>query len=198
MKKQKIKTDPSFWDNKWIQGKTFWDIGYASPPITDFFAKFTNKKARILIPGCGNAHEAEFLINHGFSNITLLDISETKMKDLRNRFSGQSVKFICEDFFEHEGEYDIIIEQTFFCAISVNLREEYVKKVAHLLEERGQIVGVLFNREFDRQGPPFGGNILTYKDLFSTYFNIKKMEECYNSIPQRLGSEVFIQLIKKD
>ncbi|MNL88260.1 hypothetical protein D3C87_2178650 [compost metagenome] len=64
-----------------------------------------------------------------------------------------------------------------------------------LLKPNGQLVGLLFNRDFDG-GPPFGGNEETYKTLFSPYFNFK-LTPAYNSIPQRAGTEVFIQARKK-
>ena len=54
--------DVAFWNNRWATGQTGWDIGYASPAITTYLQQYENKNAAILIPGCGNAHEAEFLI----------------------------------------------------------------------------------------------------------------------------------------
>ena len=65
-----------------------------------------------------------------------------------------------------------------------------------LLNEGGRIVGVLFNRKFEKDGPPFGGSISEYQSVFSNYFQLEKMEECYNSIPARKGREVFINLKK--
>jgi thiopurine S-methyltransferase len=46
--------------------------------------------------------------------------------------------------------------------------------------------------------PPFGGSLQLYKTLFSPHFSIKVMEECNNSIPPRLGNELFIILKNKD
>ena len=71
-----------------------------------------------------------------------------------------------------------------------------MKKAADLLAENGRIVGVLFDRNFEKQGPPFGGTKDEYLKLFEKHFEIKTMEKCYNSIPPRAGSEVFIELIK--
>jgi len=55
----------------------------------------------------------------------------------------------------------------------------------------------LFNRAFESAGPPFGGNKTEYQRLFQVAFDILKMEDCFNSIPQRQGSELFIALRKK-
>ncbi|MBP6047706.1 MAG: hypothetical protein KA530_11585, partial [Ferruginibacter sp.] len=53
--------DREYWDAQWQNKTTGWDIGHASPAITEYMAQYKNKDAAILIPGCGNAYEAVFL-----------------------------------------------------------------------------------------------------------------------------------------
>ena len=193
-----FKLDENYWEERWINEKTNWDIGYSSPAIEEYILQYPNKEASILIPGCGNAYEVEFLWNHGFSNITVLDISTTAVQILRDKYQGKKgVTVICEDFFNHHGKYDLVIEQTFFCALHPDLRPQYVNKMHGLLNKGGRIIGVLFNRVFEKDGPPFGGSVLEYQNLFNNDFEIQKMEECYNSIEARKGSEVFINLKKQ-
>lgn len=190
--------DKNYWEERWENQLTGWDIGYSSPAIEEYILQYPNKEASILIPGCGNAYEVEFLWNLGFTNITILDISTTAVQILRDKYQNKKgVTVICEDFFNHQGKYDLIIEQTFFCALRPELRPEYVKKMRELLDEGGRIVGVLLNRNFEKDGPPFGGSVLEYQNLFNNDFNVQKMEECYNSIPSRKGSEIFLNLKKK-
>jgi thiopurine S-methyltransferase len=98
-----------------------------------------------------------------------------------------------KDFFKHEGEYDLIIEQTLFCAIDPSLRSTYAQKVAELLKEGGKLVGLFFNREFEG-GPPFGGSKEEYLWYFSSLFSTVQMEECYNSTGPREGNELFIKI----
>ena len=192
------RLDKNYWEERWENHLTGWDIGYSSPAIEEYILQYPNKVASILIPGCGNAYEVEFLWNLGFTNITILDISTTAVQILRDKYlDRKGVTVICEDFFLHQGKYDLIIEQTFFCALRPELRPEYVKKMHELLDQGGRIVGVLFNRNFEKDGPPFGGSVLEYQNLFNDDFDIQKMEECYNSIPSRKGSEIFINLKKK-
>ena len=193
-----FKLDENYWEERWINEKTNWDIGYSSPAIEEYILQYPNKEASILIPGCGNAYEVEFLWNRGFSNITVLDISTTAVQILRDKYQGKKgVTVICEDFFNHQGKYDLIIEQTFFCALHPDFRPQYVNKMHGLLNKGGRIIGVLFNRVFEKDGPPFGGSVLEYQNLFNNDFEIQKMEECYNSIEARKGSEVFINLKKQ-
>ena len=190
--------DKDYWNNRWKKNETAWDIGYASPVITEYINGIQKKDIAILIPGCGNAYEAEYLIKIGFSNITLIDISQLAVEKLQHKFKGNlSIRILCEDFLEHKGTYDLILEQTFFSAILPVKRSDYAFKMDELLNENGKIVGVLFNKHFNQKFPPFGGSIEEYKTLFEPVFKIKKMEICYNSILPRKGNELFVHFIKK-
>lgn len=190
--------DQSFWDTQWEQQKIGWDLGSVSPAIAAYMDQYADKAAAILIPGCGNAHEAAYLVEQNFTNITLIDISPTAVKLLQQKFKNAAeITIICEDFFQHQGKYDLIIEQTFFCAIAPDRRNAYADKTASLLNPGGKIIGLLFDRIFTQTGPPFGGTVSEYLSIFQPHFEIKKMEACANSVVPRAGTEVFINMIKK-
>lgn len=182
-----------FWSEKYDTQQTYWSIGYASPPLTEYIDQLTDKDKRILIPGCGNAYEAEYLLQKGFTGVTLLDISSTLVNQLQQRFMGQSIRIIHGDFFQHQEHYDLILEQTFLSALHTSQRKDYVDQVYELLKPGATLAGVVFNREFD-EGPPFGGNRTAYQELFELKLFIKTMELCYNSIGPRKGEELFIIL----
>ena len=76
--------DKNFWESKWANRETGWDIGYPSPAIEKYILQYPDKEASILIPGCGNAYEAAFLWNLGFKNITVLDIASKAVEILKN------------------------------------------------------------------------------------------------------------------
>ena len=198
LKNNIVKSDENFWNSRYESGQTGWDIGEVSVPLREYADQLKNKSARILIPGCGNAYEAAYLSSAGFSNITLLDLSGVLMNKLEKIFnSDKNISLVTQDFFEHEGSYDIIIEQTFFCAIDPSMREAYAEKMKTLLSDKGTLAGVLFNKEFENQGPPFGGSEEEYRNLFSRHFHINILEKCRNSIAPRNGGEVFINLKPK-
>ncbi|MBP7184717.1 MAG: methyltransferase domain-containing protein [Saprospiraceae bacterium] len=189
--------DKNFWDQKYISNDTGWDIGYASPPLVKIIDKIEDRSSRILIPGAGNAYEVEYMIEKGFSDITVIDISPTLIKRLQEKFFQKSgITLIEGDFFEHQQKYDYIIEQTFFCALMPSLRKEYVAKMDSLLSSKGVLAGVLFNRQF-AGGPPFGGSIEEYHDIFNKTFEIVHLAECNDSIGPRQNSEVEFFLKKK-
>ncbi|HSN47416.1 MAG TPA: hypothetical protein VLR29_01515, partial [Flavobacterium sp.] len=122
----------------------------------------------------------------------------TLVEILRKKFENNSnLKVFLGDFFAHKGKYDLIVEQTFFCALSPAMRQNYVSKMHQLLSGNGKLVGLLFNKTFEA-GPPFGGSKKEYEQLFKDYFDIKIMETCRNSIPPRAKSELFVEFEKKD
>ncbi|SEL84941.1 thiopurine S-methyltransferase [Aquimarina amphilecti] len=187
-----MKLDSDFWDNKYKLNQTGWDIGYASPPIISYFNQLENKKLKILIPGCGNAHEAIYLFRKGFKNIYILDFVEDTLSNFKKNFPDfPESQILYKDFFKLENQFDIIIEQTFFCAISPIQRIDYITKMKSLLKPNGKLIGLLFDITFEKKGPPFGGNKKEYLELFSPYFKIKILEKCYNSIIPRMDTELF-------
>ncbi|MFC3811864.1 methyltransferase domain-containing protein [Lacihabitans lacunae] len=192
--------DDNFWSNRYLNNSTGWDLGAISTPIKEYVDQLKSKELSILIPGCGNAYEAEYLLAAGFKKVTLIDISEVLVKNLKEKFSAEIEVGKCEvihgDFFKLEGQFDLVIEQTFFCAINPSLRPQYASKMAEILAPNGKIAGLLFEME-KPEGPPFGGHTQEYLGYFEPYFNIKTITPCYNSIKPRAGTELFIILEKK-
>jgi SAM-dependent methyltransferase len=182
-----------YWDDRYQQGNIGWDMGEVSPPLQAYFDQLTNKATSILIPGCGNAYEASYLLEQGFTSITLVDISPVLIAKLHEKFRDQPYRgltLIAADFFELSGGYDLIIEQTFFCALDPSQRSRYVQKTSDLLRPGGKLAGLLFDRDF-AGGPPFGGHKEEYRQLLEKRFVIKTLQRCYNSIAPRAGTELF-------
>lgn len=188
-----INLDKDYWDCRYQNNQTGWDVGEATLPLKEYINQLTNKNCSILIPGCGNGYEAEYLLQNGFTNITLIDIAPAAVGALKTKlkkFEDKQLRIICGDFFKLNDSFDLIIEQTFFCALQPVLRNDYVNKMFNLLNDKGKLGGVLFNHYFE-VGPPFGGNKTEYQSLFTQKFNIKIMADCYNSIASRAGNELF-------
>ena len=193
-----LKLDGNYWSNRYNDGTSFWDLGEVSPPLKNYIDQLADKNVSILIPGCGNTYEAEYLLKLGFTDVTVIDIAPVLVSHLKEKYkSNQNIKIILGDFFKHKGEYDLILEQTFFCAINPLLRKDYVAKMQALLAPGGKLVGVLFNRRFEEQGPPFGGTQIEYEPMFAKNFVFKTFEPCYNSFSKRKNSELFVNLVKK-
>ena len=188
--------DAAYWEAQYEAKSTGWDLGQVSPPIQAYVDTVSNKNSRILIPGCGNSYEAEYLLEQGFSNITVIDIAPTPLAVLKEKFKNNpNIKIVLGDFFEHQGKYDLIIEQTFFCALTPTMRQKYVWKMHQLLAEEGILSGLLFNRMFE-SGPPFGGSKEEYEQLFTSTFDFIKINLSENSAAPRANSELSIELTK--
>lgn len=193
------KLNKTFWDKKYNSGNLGWDIGYISTPLKTYIDQLTNKNLKILIPGAGNGYEVEYLFKSGFNSIYVVDISKEPLDNLKNRIPAfPEERLIQMDFFDlQESNFDLILEQTFFCALDPQLRKSYTLKMHDLLGQNGKLAGLFFDFPLTTKGPPFGGNLEEYKKLFKPYFRIKKLERAYNSINPRHGNELFFIFEKK-
>lgn len=191
-----------YWSQRYKDAQTAWDIGSPSTPIKEYIDQLTDKNLKILIPGAGNAYEAEYLIEKGFANVYILDISEIPLKEFQQRNPEfPSENLLCDDFFNHTETYDLIFEQTFFCSFPPlpKTRKQYAKHMAKLLHTNGKLVGLWFNfpltNDFEKR--PFGGSKDEYLSYFKPYFTIKTLKNAHNSIPPRAGNELFGIFVKK-
>lgn len=184
-----------YWNHRYLSGETGWDLGEVSPPLKAYFDQLEDKALKILIPGGGNSHEAEYLYRKGFKNVYVCDIATVPLRNLKDRvpeFPEEQLLHL--NFFDLEDEFDLIVEQTFFCAINPEERTSYILQTRKLLKPNGKLVGLLFNIPLNEDRPPFGGSRQEYMQLFGTQFEIDIMETAFNSIAPRSGNELFIKL----
>lgn len=188
----------AYWDNRYKKSDDRWDLGQISTPIKEYFDQLEDKSTKILIPGCGNAHEAEYAFLNGFTNLFLVDLSKTALENFKKRVPDfPENQLLHQNFFELKDTFDLIIEQTFFCAINPKLRPQYALQASRLLNTDGKLSGLLFDAPLNNDKPPFGGSKAEYVAYFTPYFNIKNMTASYNSVESRAGRELFITLSKK-
>lgn len=191
------KLNSAYWQNRYETQSTGWDVGSITAPLKTYLDQIEDKSIRILIPGGGNSYEFEYLIEKGFTNVNVLDFAHQPLLNIQNRLPEVNPKqLIHVDFFEHSAAYDLIIEQTFYCALDPSLRDQYVQHMHRLLAKGGKLIGLLFQFPLTESGPPFGGSKEEYIHRFSPYFKIKTLETAYNSIPPRQGNELFFIFIK--
>lgn len=187
-----------YWNQRYKTDETGWDLGHVSQPIKAYIDQLDNKDLNILIPGAGNSYEAEYLWHAGFKNIYIIDIAPVPLINFKNRLPEFPDKqIILGNFFELNMTFDLIVEQTFFCALAPSLRKAYATKSADLLNAGGKIAGLLFDFPLTEKGPPFGGSLSEYQNLFGGNFNLKTIERCYNSEPSRENKELFIIFEKR-
>ena len=193
--------DAAYWETRYRDGRIGWDIQGVSPAFLAWMEALPNLGDSILLPGCGNAHEARILLANGFRNVHVLDFASLPLQQLSQllpqEIQDQRLTLHEKDFFQMSGQFDWIFEQTFFCALPPTRRSDYARQMHSLLSPSGQLVGLLFNRTFSGSEPPFGGSIEEYQTLFEPYFHLHHLYPTSLSIPPRLHSEVWIQFSKK-
>lgn len=188
--------DENYWNQQYASGTTKWDLGKVSPALQEYIDHLPSKNSSVLIPGCGNAYEAAYLLEQGFTDVTVIDIAPILVHTLQQKFVGvKEINIIQGDFFNHNQQYDLIIEQTFFCALPPFLRQRYVFQMHRLLKKDAILAGLMFDMAFEG-GPPFAGSKTEYKRLFQDAFQFNKFSTCLHSDEKRAGSELFVELQK--
>jgi SAM-dependent methyltransferase len=195
--------DAPYWQARYgTPGRTGWDAGRATPPLRAYFDQLAvSQQPRILIPGAGRAYEAEYLHRLGFRHMVVADLAPEPLAELAARVPDFPKENLwLADFFAlaPTEPFDLLIEQTFFCAIDPSLRPAYARQCAALLRPGGKLVGLLFDTEFaGASEPPFGGSRAEYTAYFEPYFHFIHFDTAHNSLPARAGRELFICLQKR-
>jgi transcriptional antiterminator Rof (Rho-off) len=193
-----MELDRTYWEERYSKAETGWDIGGPSTPLKEYIDQLVDKDLRILIPGGGRSWEAEYAHRRGFRQVFIIDLTNAPFDDLLSRCPDfPKAHLIMGDFFAHEGQYDRILEQTFFCALDPALRHRYVAHMEQLLAPGGKLVGVLFNDTLNADRPPFGGSKADYEPLFRRHFEQFTLEPCHNSIIPRAGRELWLCAMKQ-
>ena len=96
--KQEFNAD--YWQNRYQLGQTGWDVGAITTPLRDYFDQMPNTGQRILVPGCGNAYEAEYLYHKGFVHTYVADVAEAPLQLFSERVPDfPKDQLLIQDFF---------------------------------------------------------------------------------------------------
>jgi thiopurine S-methyltransferase len=188
--------DAQYWEARYQAQDFPWDAGGPTTPLTRIIDGLEDRQMRILIPGGGMGHELAYLWDRGFHNSYMLDYAPQTPARVRQLYPQvPEAHIVVQDFFDHTGQYDLILEQTFFCALDPQLRSAYARHMLQLLAPGGWLMGVLFTFPLTEQGPPFGGSMAAYAQVFADFDSVA-ITPCDHSIKPRQGNECLIQLRK--
>lgn len=145
------------WENVFANKKENEVSWYQSKPQTSinfFIDNGIQKNARIIDIGGGDSYLIDNLLELGYTNLYLLDISENAINRIKNRLGekAEKVTFIISDILDFETEvvFDVWHDRaSFHFLTSINEVENYQKLVANSVSDNG----FLFIGTFSESGP---------------------------------------------
>jgi SAM-dependent methyltransferase len=185
--------DAGFWDGRYRTGETGWDLGEPSPPFVRLHRDGGIAPCRVAVPGCGRGWEVVWLAREGYA-VTGIDFAPAALAEVsaRARAEGVAPELVRADLLDPPetlwGRFDLVLEQTCFCAIDPARRPEYVEAVHRLLAPGGRLVG-LFYECGGEGGPPFTTGPEEVRALFGGRFRVEVLARTPHSHPRRRGQE---------
>jgi SAM-dependent methyltransferase len=180
---------PSFWDQRYASGDTPWTL-QAIPAALRSFVKKTQRRGRVLIPGCGTDHEVlQFFRAAGFE-VTAIDFSTVAVARTKKALGNFHGKIIRGDFFKFDfpSRFDLIYERTFLCALHPRRWPQYAKRVAQLLRPRGKLAGVFFYGK-EPEPPSYPVTKAGADEIFDKYFRLIRDVKISDSVAMFAGME---------
>ncbi|OHB74451.1 MAG: hypothetical protein A2Z34_06360 [Planctomycetes bacterium RBG_16_59_8] len=192
----------NWWDERYRKGEAGWDMGKVSPPLLDLVRRGRLEPCKVLVPGCGNGYDVHFLARRGFDAVGVdYALLATREAERLAKEKGIAARFIRRDFFDYarrtRDRFDLIFEQTFFCAVGREQWGSYVRSVARLIRPGGLLIGLFFDFKDTGGGPPFPTSREEVRDLFSPFFTIEHLARCRTSHPARKGNELLGRFRKR-
>lgn len=187
------KTRLGFWNAKYEEQNTPWDLGEVSDAVRLLAERYFPPQGRVLVPGCGRGHEVIWLAERGY-RVTAVDFADEAIRHLREQASLHRVHpdILHDDIFllpaQLNSRFDVLLEQTCFCAIDPSLRDEYERLAHRVLKPGGQLLGVFMEVE-GVEGPPYS----TPLDLVRSHLPVSRWRfersEPLSRNPKRPGPE---------
>lgn len=148
--------EPAFWDVRFAADFTPWDQGGVPQSLLDYVARHPEPR-KVLIPGCGTAHEAHYLRRLGWA-ATAIDFSPAAVARARELMGEFGAHVQEADFFGaalREARFEVIYERAFLCALPRSRWADWAARMAELIEPGGRLIG-FFYFDDNPKGPPFG------------------------------------------
>jgi SAM-dependent methyltransferase len=192
---------PDYWMDAYkLEPNPGWNLNDAAEAFKDMLPRLKLPKSRILVLGAGEGHDAALFARAGHV-VTAVDFSKEGLNRGREKYKDlANLEFVEANIFDLPQEwnrsFDLVVEHTCFCAIPPEQRSELVKVWRKVLHDEGQLIGVFFAMD-KRSGPPFGSTEWEIRKRTESSFQYLFWGRLRNSIPARLGRELFILAKKK-
>jgi SAM-dependent methyltransferase len=189
--------DAQFWEDIYLDDDAGWDLGGVTPVFDNIVDQLF--RGKVCIVGCGNGYDAVMFAQKGFE-VTAVDFAPSAVIALEKMSNQEkvNVQILQSNIFDLTSEYDsvfdYVIEQTCFCAVNPERRQEYERLVYKILKPGGKLIGLWFplDKTIEDGGPPWGITIDEIKSIFKNGWNIEKEEFPDISIQPRKNREKLI------
>ncbi len=193
--------DKDFWNSRYVEKKTGWDLGEVSPPLVHMVESgWLPPGSSVLIPGAGRCYEGIYLASLG-CRVTAVDFAPEAAREARENAlrAGVTLTVLETDLFLMDpavtGTFDILFEQTCFCAIDPDRREHYKEMAKRMLRPGGELLG-LFYAHGEEGGPPWTTTEEEVRSIFGKDFLFKECGITPHSVESRKGKEILVKLVR--
>lgn len=180
-------SQPHFWDTRFRAGVTPWDAGGVPPLLADYLEG--KARRRVLVPGCGTGYEVRAFAERGH-DVLGIDFSDAALEAAQG-FLGPLARHVRKaDFFALPGQYDVVYERAFLCALPRSLGSRWAQKMQALIVPGGELAGFFYFGRSEK-GPPFGIEPHALRALLEGAFALEedRSVDARQSIPAFAGKE---------
>ncbi len=208
------------WEGLWGAGLAPGDLFDARGPSPALLARLGGAPGgalgglegqRVLVPGCGRGYDLAAFVRAGAAEAVGLEISPTARdsaheylqealeEGLRGKARVELQDFFSEQVFAPEGlgQFDVVYDYTFFCAIDPQLRDSWARAMGRAVKPGGRLAALIFPVDAERArdvGPPFAVTPADYEErLHREGFRTEALDEVSegDSHKGRAGMEKF-------
>jgi SAM-dependent methyltransferase len=185
-----------FWDARYAKAKTPWDYQGVPEQVRGYLSR--TPVGRVLIPGCGSGYEVVAFRSAGWS-VTAIDFSEVAVERAKRTLGADAQHVLFGDFFKHEfkeGEFDLIYERAFLCALPPRRWPDYARRMSQLIRPSGKLAGFFLYGE-EHEPPPYPMSEEQARELFEGTFACTHDEPATGSVPFFAGRERWQEWTRK-
>lgn len=197
----------SGWEAMWARGLSkgaAFDAARAEPALVSLLQKVKLPLGRALVPGCGRGYSVAALAAPDRTSLGL-DIAPTGVaaareclaemlrgSDLEKQANVEQANFFDITPELLGGQFNLIYDCTFLCAIQPAQREMWASQMNKLLAPAGELITLIFPvGPIGDRGPPFSINEELVRSLLTPHgFNAISVEEVPRDQQARGGKEI--------
>ena len=120
-----------FWQERYDEQITPWDLGQVSPHFEQFLQFTQLPLGKMFVPGCGRAHDAAFFAEQGF-DVNAVDYTKGAIEEVQRLYGHlENLTLEQQDIFHlpksFTNKFDYLLEHTCYCAINPKRRILYAR-----------------------------------------------------------------------